>query len=241
MKIRRSACWIVLSLFTTFFLAACGGGEVEAFRRLPRLPVLQRRQRRRKPPLGSTTPYQRQREPERADCHRMVRVWRRFVVVKPYTNRQPGDRIREGTLIDQCDTYRTEDRNDLLLPCRGFQFGRDGERDDRKFRHVVDPSDGHRDNFRSRDRQCRFVGSVNPNGLATTAWFEYGLDSLLSNPTRTDNQAIGAGKVPFRSMRRLHPSTQLRSIIGGQRLPTRQGRRKGRSNPSQLPRFPRPL
>ncbi len=107
-------------------------------------------------PWDRQRPNQRQREPERADCHRMVRVWRRFVIDKPHTNRQPGDRIREGTLIDQCDTCRTEDRNDLLLPCRGFQLGRDGERDDRKFRHVVDPSDGHHDNFRSRDRQCRY-------------------------------------------------------------------------------------
>lgn len=39
-------------------------------------------------------------------------------------------------------------------------------------------------------------GSVNPNGLATTAWFEYGLDSSLLSPTRTDIQAIGSGKAP---------------------------------------------
>ncbi|MBE0568768.1 MAG: hypothetical protein IH577_03710 [Deltaproteobacteria bacterium] len=36
-------------------------------------------------------------------------------------------------------------------------------------------------------------GTVNPNGLATTAWFEYGNDSALTNPTRTDNQVIPAG------------------------------------------------
>lgn len=42
------------------------------------------------------------------------------------------------------------------------------------------------------------TGSVNPNGLATSAWFEYAQDpdSLLSNPTTTDNQAIGSGKAP---------------------------------------------
>lgn len=41
-------------------------------------------------------------------------------------------------------------------------------------------------------------GSVNPNGLATTAWFEYARDpdSSLSNPTTTDDQVIGSGKVP---------------------------------------------
>jgi hypothetical protein len=39
-------------------------------------------------------------------------------------------------------------------------------------------------------------GNVNPNGLAATAWFEYGEDSSLSNPTRTDNQAMGSGKAP---------------------------------------------
>jgi hypothetical protein len=40
-------------------------------------------------------------------------------------------------------------------------------------------------------------GDVNPNGLDTVAWFEYGQDSSLSNPTRTDNQAIGSGKAPL--------------------------------------------
>jgi hypothetical protein len=40
-------------------------------------------------------------------------------------------------------------------------------------------------------------GNVNPNGLAATAWFEYGQDSSLSNPTRTDNQAVGFGHAPL--------------------------------------------
>lgn len=40
-------------------------------------------------------------------------------------------------------------------------------------------------------------GNVNPNGLPATAWFEYGEDSSLSNPTRTDNQAIGSGTAPL--------------------------------------------
>jgi len=39
-------------------------------------------------------------------------------------------------------------------------------------------------------------GNVNPNGLAATAWFEYGPDPSLSNPTKTDNQAMGSGKAP---------------------------------------------
>jgi len=42
-------------------------------------------------------------------------------------------------------------------------------------------------------------GSVNPNGFDTTAWFEYGLEPSLSNPSVTDNQLIGAGSttLPF--------------------------------------------
>ncbi len=54
------------------------------------------------------------------------------------------------------------------------------------------------------------VGSVNPNGLATTAWFEYGQDPLLSNSARSDNQAIGAGKVPVSinaTLTSLNPTT----------------------------------
>lgn len=39
-------------------------------------------------------------------------------------------------------------------------------------------------------------GNVNPNGLAATAWFEYGPDQTLTNPTKTDNQAMGSGKAP---------------------------------------------
>jgi len=39
-------------------------------------------------------------------------------------------------------------------------------------------------------------GTVNPNGLATTAWFEYGKDSSLANPTKTADQGIAAGTVP---------------------------------------------
>jgi hypothetical protein len=39
-------------------------------------------------------------------------------------------------------------------------------------------------------------GNVNPNGMAATAWFEYGPDPSLSNPTKTDNQAMGSGKAP---------------------------------------------
>jgi phosphodiesterase/alkaline phosphatase D-like protein len=40
-------------------------------------------------------------------------------------------------------------------------------------------------------------GNVNPNGLSATAWFEYGEDPALSNPARTDNQAIGFGTAPL--------------------------------------------
>ena len=39
-------------------------------------------------------------------------------------------------------------------------------------------------------------GSVNPNGLATTAWFEYGTDNTLSTFTKTADQAIAVGTVP---------------------------------------------
>ena len=38
-------------------------------------------------------------------------------------------------------------------------------------------------------------GSVNPNGLATTAWFEYGPDSALSTWTKTADQSVGSGTV----------------------------------------------
>ena len=34
-------------------------------------------------------------------------------------------------------------------------------------------------------------GTVNPNGVETYAWFEYGTDSLLSTPSTTDNQLVG--------------------------------------------------
>ena len=36
-------------------------------------------------------------------------------------------------------------------------------------------------------------GDVNPHGLATTAWFEYAQNPSLSNPMRTDEQAVGSG------------------------------------------------
>jgi hypothetical protein len=39
-------------------------------------------------------------------------------------------------------------------------------------------------------------GSVNPNGLTTTAWFEYGQDNTMSTFTKTADQAIAAGTVP---------------------------------------------
>jgi lysophospholipase L1-like esterase len=40
-------------------------------------------------------------------------------------------------------------------------------------------------------------GSVNPNGLATTAWFEYGTDALLAGVvTKTGDQSIGSGNTP---------------------------------------------
>src|SRR5659263_262461 len=39
-------------------------------------------------------------------------------------------------------------------------------------------------------------GSVNPNGLEATAWFEYGTDSSLTNPTRIANQVMAAATVP---------------------------------------------
>jgi hypothetical protein len=37
---------------------------------------------------------------------------------------------------------------------------------------------------------------VNPNGLATTAWFEHGEDPLLATYTKTVDQIIGSGKTP---------------------------------------------
>ena len=39
-------------------------------------------------------------------------------------------------------------------------------------------------------------GDVNPNGLATTAWFEYGTDALLMQSGKTVDQAIGTGTTP---------------------------------------------
>jgi lysophospholipase L1-like esterase len=36
-------------------------------------------------------------------------------------------------------------------------------------------------------------GQVNPNGLATQAWFEWGEDPDLVDPTRTDEQGVGEG------------------------------------------------
>lgn len=39
-------------------------------------------------------------------------------------------------------------------------------------------------------------GSVNPNGAATMAWFEYGQDPNLVSFTATDNQNLGSGRNP---------------------------------------------
>ena len=39
-------------------------------------------------------------------------------------------------------------------------------------------------------------GSVTPNGLATTAWFEYGTDPTLTTFTKTADQAVGSAKTP---------------------------------------------
>lgn len=36
-------------------------------------------------------------------------------------------------------------------------------------------------------------GTVNPNGTATTAWFEWGADNTLANPTSTSSQSVGSG------------------------------------------------
>jgi hypothetical protein len=36
-------------------------------------------------------------------------------------------------------------------------------------------------------------GNVTPNGLATSAWFEYGTDPSLASPGSTSTQAVGAG------------------------------------------------
>jgi hypothetical protein len=40
-------------------------------------------------------------------------------------------------------------------------------------------------------------GSVNPNGLGATAWFEYGTDSSLGAFTKTADQGIAAGTAPL--------------------------------------------
>jgi lysophospholipase L1-like esterase len=39
-------------------------------------------------------------------------------------------------------------------------------------------------------------GTVNPNGVETYAWFEYGTDSSLTNPSITDNQLVGYQSTP---------------------------------------------
>jgi hypothetical protein len=36
-------------------------------------------------------------------------------------------------------------------------------------------------------------GTVNPNGTATTAWFEWGADNTLASPTSTSPQSVGSG------------------------------------------------
>jgi lysophospholipase L1-like esterase len=55
-----------------------------------------------------------------------------------------------------------------------------------------------------------FNGSVNPNGLSTTAWFEYGADPSLASWTSTAGQAMGSGTSPLsysRSISGLSPYT----------------------------------
>jgi lysophospholipase L1-like esterase len=55
-----------------------------------------------------------------------------------------------------------------------------------------------------------FNGNVNPNGLSTTAWFEYGADPSLSSWTSTAGQAMGSGASPLsysRSISGLSPYT----------------------------------
>ena len=53
-------------------------------------------------------------------------------------------------------------------------------------------------------------GTVNPNGLATDAYFEYGTDSALAGPSTTSTQAMGSGASPLsysRSISGLSPYT----------------------------------
>ncbi len=39
-------------------------------------------------------------------------------------------------------------------------------------------------------------GTANPNGLSTTAWFEYGTDPTLSSPSNTSSVVMGTGTLP---------------------------------------------
>ncbi len=41
---------------------------------------------------------------------------------------------------------------------------------------------------------ARLIGTVNPNGVDTTAWFEYGTSPTLGSFTSTDNQMLGNGR-----------------------------------------------
>jgi hypothetical protein len=45
-------------------------------------------------------------------------------------------------------------------------------------------------------RYATLNGSVTANGLATTAWFEYGADSTLSSSYSTTPQSVGSGTTP---------------------------------------------
>ena len=86
-------------------------------------------------------------------------------------------------------------------------------------------------------------GDVNPNGLATTAWFEYGQDNTLSTFTKTGDQAIGSGKTicadPGNDSQ---PESREQPTTSGSWRKTVRERRRGRSKASSPPcclrRFP---
>jgi len=191
-------------------------------------------------PFRGFRPHQRIREPERVGDHRLVRVWNRFVV---------GTFIKTADQALAADTVPQAINATLpsLSPGTKYYFRVAATNSVGTLKGTIEnltttlpPPTVHTSTADPAAGSAVVNGTVNPNGLATTAWFEYGNDPSLANPTKTDNQVLPAGISPVSitaTLSTLNTTTLYYYRVAAQ---SAGGLSNGGSTPFSLPRPLRP-
>ena len=123
----------------------------------------------------------------------MVRVGDRPLDDEPQQHPDAVGRLRNDEPVDQRPLERPFHGDDLPLPRSGQQRVGDDVGFGPELHSRCGADDGDLVGHLGGGTGGTLNGNVTPNGLATTAWFEWGTDPSMTTYSSTPTQSVGSG------------------------------------------------